>query len=860
MNRSIPASPIQRSDIYCYLNSRYRFDLRMPRPAQKTFRSSTVFPMSDLHALWLPLVLILSWSSASAQLNRLDSVKIAQDLDQAHNHLIKHEYAEAIRLAQVCLEKATRAEARWGTINSLLILAQAQKSLSNYPASLSHYLQALPEIEKQNDKATLLWTHIKMGELFQEWGVPEKSLPHYRTALRLQQEGGKAASPVLLEQMAEAHLSLQQQEKSLELYFQLLSLAREKEDAIQRKRILEKIAFIYSTSHDLPNSLKYNLELLEVNKQLGDSLSIAATLNVIGNHYKDLNNSDKALESYQAALSMNRLAGKRGESENNIITNLMNIGIMYQSKGDSRNAIRSFNEALEIKKKKGSPVEIAVMHNYLASLYLSLGDLKEAEKQTQHSIGLLINTDNKRLQSRNYIRLSEIYEKQADYEKALASYQQYSMLKDSLLYQEQLQEEKEKLKQFQIENTEKEAKLSLIDHEMQALVLRNEKEIAERERQQIELLLKEKELQNVSLQKEQLEQGRAVQQLQLQQGKIEKEKQEQAILLLEQRRDLQNAEIERSELLATERQKEITFKNTELALQQLQLERSGIQQQLLLYTALLFLAIIVVVLTSYWIKRKDNQKLQTQYTEINRQKEQIESINKTLVELNEEKNDLISIVAHDLKSPLNQISGMLEIIKLTSTEQSPEQQEYTTKIEQATHRLKKMVSKILDVSAIEAQTLNLTLEKIKPAALLDDIIDRFAEMAAKKEITLIKEIDTTVPSITSDVGYVSEVIENLLSNALKYSPLGSPVTIKLRQHTSFVRLEFMDQGQGISEKDMKNLFGKYRKLSARPTAGEDSTGLGLSIVKKYVLALNGRVWCESQEGKGSTFIVELPIA
>ncbi len=831
----------------------------MPRPAHKTFRSTIVFFVSNFYALRLSLVLLLFSSSTFAQVSSSDSTAIAQDLDQAHKQLIKHEYTEAIRWAQASLEKSTRADARWGTINSLLILAQAQKSLRNYPASLNNYLQALPEIERQSDKATLLWTHIKMGELFQEWGVPEKALPYYKAAVQLQEEGGKTASPVLLEQMAEAHLSLQQPEKSLELYFQLLSLAREKEDATQRKRILEKIAFIYSASNDLPNSLKYNLELLEVNKQLGDSLSTAATLNVIGNHYKDLNNSDKALESYQAALSMNRLAGKRGESENNIITNLMNIGIMYQSKGDSRNAIRSFNEALEIKKKKGSPVEIAVMHNYLASLYLSLGDLREAEKQTQQSISLLKNTDNKRLQSRNYIRLSEIYEKQADYEKALASYQQYSILKDSLLYQEQLQEEKEKLKQFQIENTEKEAKLSLIDHEMQALVLRNEKEIAERERQQIELLLKEKELQNVSLQKEQLEQARAVQQLQLQQGKIEKEKQEQAILLLEQRRDLQNAEIERSELLAIERQKEIAFKNTELALQQSQLERAGIQQQLLIYTAILFFAIILIVLTSYWIKQKDNRKLQAQYTEINRQKEQIESINKTLVELNEEKNDLISIVAHDLKSPLNQISGMLEIIKLTSTGQSQEQQEYTTKIDQATHRLKKMVSKILDVSAIEAKTLNITLERIKLDVLVEEIIGRFTEMATRKGISLLKEIDTTVPSIDSDVSYLSEVFENLLSNAVKYSPLGKPVTIRLSRQVSFARIEFIDQGQGISEKDMKNLFGKYRKLSARPTAGEDSTGLGLSIVKKYVLELNGRVWCESEEGKGSTFIVELPI-
>src|SRR5213075_2176130 len=115
----------------------------------------------------------------------------------------------------------------------------------------------------------------------------------------------------------------------------------------------------------------------------------------------------------------------------------------------------------------------------------------------------------------------------------------------------------------------------------------------------------------------------AVQFLQLQQGKIEKEKQEQEIVLLEQKRDLQNAEIKKNEFLEQERKKEISFKNTELALQQSQLERVGIRQRFLLYTAILFLVLIVLILLGYVIKQRDNKKLQLQYNEINRQKQQI---------------------------------------------------------------------------------------------------------------------------------------------------------------------------------------------------------------------------------------------
>lgn len=254
-----------------------------------------------------------------------------------------------------------------------------------------------------------------------------------------------------------------------------------------------------------------------------------------------------------------------------------------------------------------------------------------------------------------------------------------------------------------------------------------------------------------------------------------------------------------------------------------------------------------------------NRNLEKQFIEISRQKVQIESINKSLLELNEEKNDLISIVAHDLKSPLNQICGLLEIIKLTAKDQTGEQRTYTAQIEQSTRNLRNMVTKILDVSAIEAQTLNIKFESINITELLNEIVDRFIEMAAKKQIKILKEIDSKASFITSDRGYVSEVLQNLMSNAVKYSFLEKNITVRLFQQPASVRIEFVDEGEGISENDMKNLFGKFHKLSARPTAGEDSTGLGLSIVKKYVTALNGKVWCESEVGKGSNFIVELPL-
>jgi signal transduction histidine kinase len=112
--------------------------------------------------------------------------------------------------------------------------------------------------------------------------------------------------------------------------------------------------------------------------------------------------------------------------------------------------------------------------------------------------------------------------------------------------------------------------------------------------------------------------------------------------------------------------------------------------------------------------------------------------------------------------------------------------------------------------------------------------------------------------VFADRQAVVQILDNLISNAVKYSPYGKQVFLRVLSTTQLVRVEVQDEGEGISEEDMTKLFGKFTRLSARPTGGEHSTGLGLSIVKKMVEAMRGRVWCESVSGQGATFIVELP--
>ncbi len=231
----------------------------------------------------------------------------------------------------------------------------------------------------------------------------------------------------------------------------------------------------------------------------------------------------------------------------------------------------------------------------------------------------------------------------------------------------------------------------------------------------------------------------------------------------------------------------------------------------------------------------------------------IERANKELLDLNKEKNHLIGIVAHDLRNPLTSSLAISEKMKSESKEKTGDEMDSLNFLVNALKRMNNMISKILDIRVIEQKKINMKCEKTELGEVLKDVCRNMEDTAKQKNIRLHIE-NLKVYGIV-DRNYLTQVFENLLSNAIKFSPKNSDVNIKVEDDNGEVRVNFIDMGPGIKPEEMDKLFGKYQKLSARPTAGEDSTGLGLSIVKKYVDVMGGRVWCESEPGKGSSFIV-----
>ncbi|MEO9802209.1 MAG: tetratricopeptide repeat-containing sensor histidine kinase [Reichenbachiella sp.] len=238
----------------------------------------------------------------------------------------------------------------------------------------------------------------------------------------------------------------------------------------------------------------------------------------------------------------------------------------------------------------------------------------------------------------------------------------------------------------------------------------------------------------------------------------------------------------------------------------------------------------------------------------------VQNHNKKLTALNEEKNTLMGVVAHDLRSPLNNIKGLMSLVKMENSALSPEQSHYFHLVDDTMERMRDMIDRVLDVSVVEDMKVNLNLKKVDLGQTINFVAGNFELLASKKSIRIHSELDINRHIIFADYNYLLQVIENLLSNAIKFSEPGKSIFLNIFQEDGSETMIVRDEGPGISEEDQKRLFNKFQKLSAKPTDNERSTGLGLSIVKKFVDAMEAEISCESELGKGTSFIVRFNTA
>jgi two-component system, sensor histidine kinase and response regulator len=248
---------------------------------------------------------------------------------------------------------------------------------------------------------------------------------------------------------------------------------------------------------------------------------------------------------------------------------------------------------------------------------------------------------------------------------------------------------------------------------------------------------------------------------------------------------------------------------------------------------------------------KQNGILKEQVLKLEVGKEELEK-------LQNQKDDLFSIIIHDIKNPASLIKGLVELLSSYDLN-AHEQKEIISDIANTTSKIVKLSQEVTKIISLEAGKIELELDTFNMNHILEDTIRVNRVAADVKNIKILHDLDPDLPEITADPQKMQEVIENLVSNAIKFNYENGYVRVKSYVENRHVIVSVSDNGQGLSETDIKKAFSKATKLSAKPTGGESSTGLGLWIIKKIVERHKGRVWVKSALSKGSTFYASVPL-
>jgi signal transduction histidine kinase len=214
----------------------------------------------------------------------------------------------------------------------------------------------------------------------------------------------------------------------------------------------------------------------------------------------------------------------------------------------------------------------------------------------------------------------------------------------------------------------------------------------------------------------------------------------------------------------------------------------------------------------------------------------------------------MNIATHDLRNPLSGIQGIASIMIDTEHELQAETiKEYGSILHRSSRQMFEIIDSYLNVHRIEQGLVKPVLDILDLGEFAENAVSRFETQLSNKKMTITKSLN--LARISADGAFLQQIFDNLMSNAIKYSPIGSEISIKTWSEGDKSYLSISDQGPGIPNDKKDELYKKFSKIGNRPTGGEQSVGLGLSIVKQLVEMMGGEISCKSEPGKGSEFIV-----
>ncbi len=613
--------------------------------------SLAAFSQESLKSLERKLSNAKTPASKAKILNQLSSQAITEN-----NFNKSLDYAtKALSISKAQNLKRSEADA-------LINLLSYYKLKREFPKALDYGIQAQKVIRLIGDDIRLYNSFLEVSFLYQDWDIDQKAIENlekaYAIAEKLRDDEKKINVANLL---GLEYLKLNQTDKTLNYYNQIKDYYKKTNNQSGYISTIKRIADLFLKKRDYEKALVYNQEILTSKRAEGDSLGIAKFLNDIGYIYMKLNRGDNALDYFQEAIAVNEAIGR---DENDNSTLLINIGVILQGLGKLDEALKKFLEVRDIKKRKGDAREIALINTYIATIYLGRRDYNDARAYTEDAIIKAREAGDVNLLEKAYTRLADIYKLSGNNKKALAVYEDYVAIKDSLYKAEKKEREALIQKLFSAEKKEKEISMLLQEQEMKDVQLEKLALEGQRKEQELKLLEQEKTLlarkqalQKADLQQEELKRKQVAQQLQLTQQKLNAEKRQQEYAALENEKKLRDLELKQKELEEKERLDQVERLKSLNELQDLEIKSKQEREFLVAGILIFFVLALIVTLIAVFKNRRKNKRLAEQNVAILEQKQEIE-----------EQNEQISLQKAEVEQAYNNIQSLSEFgQKITSS-------------------------------------------------------------------------------------------------------------------------------------------------------------------------------------------------
>ncbi|GHN01548.1 hypothetical protein WSM22_30370 [Cytophagales bacterium WSM2-2] len=586
------------------------------------------------------------------------------------------------------------------------------------------------------------------------------------------------------------------------------------ESANDRKKIALTIRYIgqdYADGGNYPEALKYFSIALEMYTRMGDRRNMAYMHNFLSWVYHHQGNHLEASKSNYSALQLFEETG----DEQAIATTLADIAADYIYLGNREEALSYFLKSIETYKSYGDMHNVAYTYNTLGSTYRLMGNFAEAQKCHSLALSQGMEMNNPNIMADAYDGLADVSIDQHDYRRALSDYlasvellKKWSNKKDMARVYCKVGACYMYLKKYENARDYFDKTLALL-----------------------------KDLKSKSLI---IDYYRGVERLDSAMGKwqsayINHKK------YISSRDSIINQE-STSEMVQLQLNHE--FDRREAAVKAEQNERD-LRQQIQFFslvTVVVFISILAIVM--YRNQKRENL--------INRE---LKLKSDSLEEENREKTGILNIVSHDLKAPFNKIRGLTDIMMMTEDLSREEKEQYISHIRNSIDQGNYLTGILLESQSAHESAKEAAFETIDLEKFITGFQQSVSGQLLKKGQKLVADLHLDDKRTYTDPQMLTRILDNLVSNASKFSEAGAFIYLKVWCEEKSTNFSIRDEGPGISEEDQKKMFRKFQLLTARPTGGEGSAGLGLSIAKVLIEKMNGTIEVNSTLGEGTEFVV-----